>query len=135
MNEVYDEIGIGIVSNLHDKNTNKDFDGLHAYWIGVYYGNIYINGTQQDNKGHECRTGDILTFVINMKDNRVYSIKNNNTNDIKALAYIKRGLSYRFALTIRKANNSVSVKYINKEEKEETSNQILLKQIKELENE
>eukprot|EP01084_Bolivina_argentea_P263854 446756_1 len=82
-------IAVGIVSNLHDQNPNEYFKGQHSYLIGMHYGCICIDANKQYHKGHECREGDILTIVIDMSENMLYSIKNDNKNDIKTISNIK----------------------------------------------
>eukprot|EP01084_Bolivina_argentea_P291111 500279_1 len=114
-------IAVGIVSNLHDQNPNEYFKRQHSYVIDMYYGIVHIDANKQDNKGHECREGDILTIVINMSENRLYSYKNDNKNNMKTISNIKKepNLTYRFALSMYAIGDSVSIKYINnnKEEK------------------
>eukprot|EP01084_Bolivina_argentea_P050015 91965_1 len=109
-------IGVGIVSNLHAQNTNEHFNIKHGYWLSLDYGWFGVDGNEKHSDAHKCVAGDTLTFIIDMKDHKLCSIKNNNESDIKTLVAIPKNsnLTYRFAFSVWDINDSsVEIKFLN----------------------
>eukprot|EP01084_Bolivina_argentea_P094147 169262_1 len=100
-------IAVGIVSNLHPHNTNASFlRKTGAYWLNLDNGYVCVESQDKGVLGHKCVAGDTLTLIIDMKNHKLCSMKNNNENDIKTLAAIPKdsNLTYRFAITMRNVN-------------------------------
>eukprot|EP01084_Bolivina_argentea_P196505 336839_1 len=115
INKMKSRIGIGIVSNLHDHNTNSKFWGKHSYWLSLDCAIFVEDGKGKGELGHKCAAGDTLTLIIDMKDHKLSAMKNNNEGDIKTLAAIPKdsNLTYRFAICLTHVNDSAEIKYIN----------------------
>eukprot|EP00483_Globobulimina_turgida_P004834 UN04843 len=106
------DIGIGIISNLHHQNTNQDFDAQHSYFYNLGNGWLGINKRGYGYPGFSCVAGDTVKFILNLDKLQLECVKNNEESAKKILCgdlITSEDVKYRLALSIKNIGDRVSV--------------------------
>ena len=106
--------GIGVISNQHKQDVDRDADSMHCYFYYFYYsygcqGVFKVDGKYNeehdgiDKLHRKIASGDTIHFILNMGSTKLCYYLNDEESNVKVLTNsIKTGkdLKYAFAISM-----------------------------------